>query len=110
MIESARHEVSPEDFSEGPARELARELWSGDDPLAGESGAAAIARELLSGGDEGFDWSAEAQGAVRMFRVKGLERERRDRRTQLSRAQGDEAGRLMAEIDAISKQILELKQ
>jgi hypothetical protein len=40
--------------------------------------------------------------------VKGLERERRERRTRLATAQGDDANRLMSEIDRISKQILEL--
>jgi DNA primase len=109
VLEWARHEVVPEDFTEGPARDLARALWSGGDPLADE-GAAGLARELFAGGEEGFDWGAEAQGAVRVLRVKGLERARRDRRTRLGHARGDEADRLMSEIDAISKQILELKR
>jgi hypothetical protein len=39
-----------------------------------------------------------------------LHRARRDHGARLASARGDEANRLMAEIDRISKQILELKQ
>ena len=42
--------------------------------------------------------------------ARTLERTRRSHRAALAAAKGDEADRLMAEIDRISKQILELKQ
>ncbi len=106
----ARTEADPADFPEGPARDLAGVLWSGGDPLATDDGGAPLARELLADAPEGYDWDAEARGALRKWKVKGLERERRDRRTRLASARGDEAVRLLTEIDHISKQILELTQ
>jgi DNA primase len=106
----ARAEADPEEFPDGPVRELARVLWTGQDPLAGADEGAQLARELLATEVEGFDWDAEARGALRKWKVKGLERDRRDRRTRLATARGDDALRLMTEIDHISKQILELTQ
>jgi len=106
----ARGEIGPPEFSEGAARELAELLWRDEDPLGGDAPAAGLARELCLEEIEGFDWTAEAHGAVRKLKVKGLERERRDRRTKLASARGDEANQLMTEIDHISKQILELTQ
>lgn len=109
-LASARDEVDPEEFPEGAVRELARVMWQGEDPLSGADEGAQLARELLATEVEGFDWDAEARGALRKWKVKGLERERRGRRTRLATARGDEALRLMSEIDHISKQILELTQ
>lgn len=106
----AREEAGPEQFTEGPARVLAQVLWNGDDPLGGADDAAGLARELLAADAEGFDWEAEARGALRVWKVKGLERVRRDRRTRLASARGDEAHQLMSEIEQLSKQILELTQ
>ncbi len=106
----AREEVGADEFTEGPARVLARALWNGDDPLGGADEAAGLARELLAADAEGFDWEAEARGALRVWKVKGLERARRDRRTRLASARGDEAHQLMSEIEQLSKQILELTQ
>jgi DNA primase len=107
---TAREEITPEDFTAGAGRELAGALWRGEDPLAGDTEGAALARDLLATAVEGFDWDAEALGAVRNMKVKLLERLRRDHRTALASARGEEADRLLAEIDRISKQILELKR
>jgi len=109
-LEWARGEAAAEDFPDGAVRVLARAMWAGADPLAGADDGASLARELLATEREGYDWDAEARGALRKWKVKGLERERRDRRTRLATAQGDDALRLMTEIDHISKQILELQR
>jgi DNA primase len=109
-LESAREALTPSAFAEGAARQLAETMWDGGDALAAEGDGAALARELLATETEGFDWDAEAIGAVRMLRVRGLDRERRENRSRLASARGEEADRLMMEIDRISKLILELKQ
>jgi DNA primase len=109
-LESAREALTPSAFAEGAARQLAETMWDGGDALAAEDDGAALARELLATETEGFDWDAEAIGAVRMLRVRGLDRERRENRSRLASARGEEADRLMMEIDRISKLILELKQ
>jgi DNA primase len=109
-LERARETLAPEDFAEGAARELAAALWHGGDPSGGEDAGGALARELLAAEPEGFDWEAEAAGAVVRMQVRGLERTRRDRRSRLASAQGEEADQLMSEIARISQQILELKR
>jgi DNA primase len=109
-LEAAREEIGPGEFTEGPARALAEALWSGVDPTLAEGPEADLARGLLADEAEGFDWGAEATGAVRRLRSRTLERARRDHRARLAGAKGDEAERLMMEIDRISKQILELRQ
>jgi hypothetical protein len=109
-LSRARGAMGPAAFTEGAARQLAEALWEGEDALAQEGEGAALARELLATETEGFDWDAEAIGAMRLLQVKGLERERREHRTRLATARGGEADRLMSEIERISKQILELKQ
>jgi DNA primase len=106
----ARDVIAPGAFGEGPARHLAETMWDGGDALAAENEGAALARELLATETEGFDWDAEAIGAVKKLQVRGLERERRACSTRLATVRGEEADRLMMEIDRISKQILELKQ
>ena len=106
----AREAIAPPAFGEGAARQLAEVLWDGGDALAAEGDGAALARELLATETEGFDWDAEAIGAVKMLRVRGLDRERREHRSRLASARGEEADRLMMEINRISKLILELKQ
>ena len=106
----AREAIAPAAFTEGATRQLAETLWDGGDALAAEGDGAALARELLATETEGFDWDAEAIGAVRMLQVRGLERERREHRMRLASARGEDADRVMKEIDRISKLILELKQ
>ncbi|HTR96430.1 MAG TPA: DNA primase [Candidatus Acidoferrales bacterium] len=107
-LDWARAELAPEDFSVGAERDLAGALWRGDDPVAADAPAAGLARELAIEEIEGFDWASEAQGAVRKLKVRCLERDRRERRTRLASAQGDEAQRLTSEINELSKQIHEL--
>ncbi len=106
----ARGELETTAFTEGPARDLADALWRGEEASSSEGQAGELARELLASETEGFDWDAEAIGAVKKMKVRVLERERRDRRSALASARGDDANRLMSEIERISKQILELKQ
>jgi predicted transcriptional regulator len=85
-------------------------LWEGGDALTAGGDGAALARELLATETEGYDWDAEVIGAVRMLQVRGLERERREHRMRLASARGEDADRVMKEIDRLSKLILELKQ
>lgn len=108
--EWARDLVSPEEFADPSARELAAALWRGDD-VASEAGPAGqLARELLAGAPEGFDWGAEAEGALRAVKVRALERAQRASRAALAGAKGDEELRLLSEIKRITQQIQELKQ
>ncbi len=110
LVDWARGQLQPEDFDAPSAQELVAALWEGEDPMALEGNAAALVRELLAASPEEYDWHAEAEGAVRKLKIRALERSRRERRTRLTSAQGDDAHRLMAEIDLITKQILELTQ
>ena len=110
LVDWARGQLQPEDFDAPSAQELVAALWEGEDPMALEGNAAGLVRELLAGSPEEYDWHAEAEGAVRKLKIRALERSRRERRTRLGSAQGDDAHRLMAEIDLITKQILELTQ
>lgn len=110
LREWARELVSPEAFADPAARELAAAMWRDEDAGALEGAAGELARELLAGSPEGYDWHAEAEGGLRAVKVRALERERREHRAALAGARGDEANRRMAEIDRISKLILELKQ
>lgn len=106
----ARALLTPEEFADPAARELATALWRGDDAGTLDGTAGDLARELLAGAPEEYDWHAEAEGALRAVKVRALDRARREHRARLASARGDEANRLMAEIDRISKQIRELKQ
>lgn len=107
----ARAETRLDTFSEGPARRLAEALWEGLDPLEGDDEeAVALARDLLAVDPEGWNWEAEAAAAVKKLNVRALEAERKGMAGGLKTARGDDAVRLMAEIDRISKQILELKR
>ncbi|MFN8588018.1 MAG: DNA primase [Candidatus Eisenbacteria bacterium] len=110
LVDWARGQLRPEDFDGEGARNLVAALFEGEDPMALEGDPAALVRELLASTPEEYDWHAEAEGAVRMLKIRALERSRRERRARLGSAQGDDARRLLAEIDLISKQILELKQ
>ena len=109
LQEWARELVSPEEFADPDARELALAVWRGDDVQALEGAVGELARDLLAGAPEGFDWHAEAEGGLRAVKVRALERARREHRAGLASARGEEANRLMAEINRISKRILELK-
>lgn len=108
--EWARGLLSPEDFAGPASRELADALWREDEPAAMAGAAGDLARELLAAAPEGFDWGAEAEGAVRAVKMRALERERREKQSALARAQGDEQRRLLEDVNRIAQQIRELKR
>ena len=110
LREWAREVVSPEEFADPAARALAVALWRGDDAAALEGAAGELARELLAGAPEGFDWGAEAEGALRAVKVRSLERVRREKHAALAGAQGEAQVRLLEEVNRIAQQIRELKQ
>jgi DNA primase len=108
--EWARGLLAPEDFAGPAARELAEALWRDDEPAALAGSAGDLARELLAAAPEGFDWGAEAEGAVRAVKVRALERARREKQSALAGAQGEEQRRLLEDVNRIAQQIRELKQ
>lgn len=110
LVDWARGQLRLEDFDDEGAQALIAALWEGEDPMALDGEAAELVRELLAASPEQFDWHAEAEGAVRMLKVRALKRSWRERQSRLASASGEEANRLLAEIDLINKQILELKQ
>ncbi|MCC6650547.1 MAG: hypothetical protein IT348_05315 [Candidatus Eisenbacteria bacterium] len=110
LVDWARGQLRPEDFEDESAQALVAALWEGEDPMALEGGVAELVRDLLASSPDEYDWHAEAEGAVRMLKVRALKRSWRERQSRLPSASGDEATRLLAEIDLINKQILELKQ
>ena len=110
LREWAREFVSPEEFADPAARELAVALWRGDDAAAIAGPAGDLARELIAGAPEGFDWGAEAEGALRAVKVRALERARREKQSALRGANGEEQLRLLEDVNRIAQQIRELKQ
>lgn len=110
LREWARGLVTPADFADPAAGELAGALWRGDDVAVSEGPVGELARELLAGAPEGFDWAAEARGALRAVKVRALEREKRACSASLASAKGDEETRLLEEVKRITSQIQELKQ
>jgi DNA primase len=108
-LEAARQRLSPEDFRDPAARELALRLWGGAAGLPEEGPAASLARELASSGSEALDWRAEAAGATERMVERRLKQELRERRNRLGRAaEGPETARLMQEIDEIARSLREL--
>ncbi len=106
----ARGVLAPEEFSGPATRELAAALWRGEDAAALDGPAGDLARELLAAAPEGFDWGAEAEGAVRAVKVRSLERERREKQAALAGARGEEQLRLLEDVNRIAQQIREFKQ
>lgn len=108
-IPAAREAVPPEEFRDPAARRLAAMLWAGEeDPSLADEPAGALARELATNDEEGTDWSAEAMGGIRRLSLRRLKQEIKDRRERLPRAQGEEAARMLAEIDDIARRIQHL--
>jgi hypothetical protein len=108
-LEAARERVSPEDFQDPTARELAEWLWAGHSGWPETAETAALARELFASGPETLDWMAEATGACRKLVERRLRRRLRERERDLERAAaGDEASRLMQEIHDIARSLHEL--
>lgn len=106
----ARRTLSPEDFGDPACAALARWVWGEEgEEWPAEEPAASLARELVAGGQEAFDWGAEARGATRRMVERRLLRQLRERRDALGHAAGDgEAARLMREIDEIARALREL--
>jgi len=108
--EWARGFVSPEEFADPAARELATAMWRSEEAAALAGAAGDLARELLASAPEDFDWGAEAEGALRAVKVRALERARREKQSALASAQGEEQRRLLEDVNRIAQQIRELKQ
>lgn len=108
-LASAVEELVPEDFEDGPERQLAAWLWvHGTEATPEDEVAAGLVRELLADSPEGFDWVSEAEGAQRRMLLKSLERARRDRMARLSGARESEADALMLEIRTIGERLKKL--
>jgi DNA primase len=107
LLDEVRAELRIEDFEDGDARALAGWWWQHGVVLPpGEEGdgAAALARELASAGEEdGMDPRAEVIGATRRLVMRRLQRELRARQAGLATARGEDATRLMHEIQEIAR-------
>jgi len=111
LLETARAELGVEDFEDGGARALAAWWWERGVVMPeedGPDGAAALARELASEQEEGQDHRAEGLGAIRRLVVRRLQRELRSRQSGLKAARGDDATRLMNEIQEIARALQKL--
>ena len=108
-LPSAVEQLVPEDFEDGPERQLAAWLWvHGTEETPEDEVAAGLVRELLADSPEDFDWISEAEGAQRRMLLKSLERARRDRMARLSGARESEADALMLEIRTIGERLKKL--
>ncbi len=108
-LPAAVEQLVPEDFEDGPERQLAAWLWvHGTEETPEDEVAAGLVRELLADSPEGFDWISEAEGAKRRMLLKSLERARRDRMARLSGARESEADALMLEIRTIGERLKKL--
>jgi len=111
LLEAARAELGVEDFEDGGARALAAWWWERGVVMPdedGPDGAAALARELASEQEEGQDHRAEGLGSIRRLVVRRLQRELRSRQSGLKAARGDDATRLMNEIQEIARALQKL--
>jgi DNA primase len=111
LLEAARAELGVGDFEDGGARALAAWWWERGVVMPeedGPDGAAALARELASREEEGQDLRAEGLGAIRRLVVRRLQRELRSRQSGLKAARGDDATRLMNEIQEIARALQKL--
>ena len=109
LLESVREDMAVEQFEDASARALAAVWWEHGVVIPeDDSAAAALARELASGGEEGQDHRAEVIGAIRRLSVRRLQQERRARESQLATARGDELTKLMREIQEIASTLKKL--
>jgi DNA primase len=109
LLESVRQDMAVEQFEDASARALAAVWWEHGVVIPeDDSQAAALARELASGGEEGQDHRAEVIGAIRRLSVRRLQQERRARESQLATARGDELTKLMREIQEIASTLKKL--
>ncbi len=114
LLDSARAELGPEDFSDAGARALAHVWWQhGVIMPAGEEqgeAAAGLARELATSGQDGFNYQAVVVGAIRNLVVRRLKQDLRRRREKVATALGDEVQRLQREIQEIALRLEELSK
>jgi DNA primase len=109
LLDTARAEMDAQDFEDAGARALAAVWWEHGVVLPDDDGeAASLARELASAGGEEQDHRAEVIGALRRLVVRRLQRELRRRQSALAAARGDEATRLMQEIQDIARTLQKL--
>jgi len=111
MLGAVRGELRVEDFEDGSARALAALWWEHGVVMPSEEGAdgaAALARELASAGEDDQDHRAEVLGAIRRLAVRRLQRELRSRQAGLAAARGGDAERLMSEIQEIARALQKL--
>lgn len=109
LIEAARAELEAGDFEDGGARALAEVWWRDGVVMPADDGEAAVlARELASAGGEGQDHRAEVIGALRRLVVRRLQRQMRRCQSSLGAARGDDATRLMQEIQDIARTLQKL--
>ena len=107
-LAEVRELVAPGDFGDPAHAALAEWIWSGQAGWPPQDEAAALARELAASEPE--DWEAEARGAARRLRQRGLAAACREKEQEWARAPGGpEAARLMQEIQQLRQEIRELE-
>jgi len=108
QLESARAELQVDDFEDAGARALAGLWWEQGIVLPeGDGAAAVLARELAAAPVAG-DPAEETLGAIRKLVIRRWERERRELQAQLETARGDDAPRLLREIQDIGQTLKQL--
>jgi hypothetical protein len=110
LWDEVRGELRLDDFEDGDARALAAWWWEHGVVVPfgeGADGAAALARELASEEEQLGDHRAEVLGATRRLVVRRLQRELRAKQSGLATARGEEATRLMQEIQDTARALRE---
>jgi hypothetical protein len=109
QLDTVRAEMHVEEFEDAGARALAAWWWKQGVVLPeGDGAEAVLARELAAGGTDNADPGAETLGILRRLVIRRWERERRQRQSRLGTARGDEAARLMQEIQDIARTLHDL--
>lgn len=111
VLDEARGVLTPRDFRDPVAAELAADWWeNGVDVPLGEGPAVALARELLAGTQEGSDPGAEVQGVLRRLKARALEQERRELQSRLASARDEESNSILQRIQDIAHSLRRLQQ
>jgi DNA primase len=108
-LDEARRAIAPDAFRDPACAALAAWLWSGRTGPPEDESAAALARELTAS-DEPLDWREEARGAARILAARQLKERKRTIEQALRRAEGDEAARLLQEIQDIASSLRHLNE
>jgi hypothetical protein len=112
LLDAARAELRPEDFSDEGMRSLARAWWEHgvliQIPEPDGEQAGRVARELAISDEEGLNHHAIVQGAIRKLLLRRLRQEQRQRGAELGVAKGDELLRIKREIHEIALRLKEL--